>query len=517
MADVEGGPPLVTRRGAGPSGFFLAQVEGFMDFPRDLNKVHVIANDTQSMPLSHFRRNLPFLLLLATPQLVHAASTITPIPVLAGKVLSSAAGVSGDGQTVVGTATDINGVNGEAYRWTASEGAMGLGFLPGGSTSVGRAISKDGSTIVGDATSSYAQVIGGTEAFRYAGGAMMALHSSQLLIMSQAFAVSGDGSVVVDSNGNRRWTLAGGVEQNVVPYGCYGISSDGTVVVGQSNGFKAQRWTAGSGVTFLPVPDGTLFSEALAVSSDGLVAVGSANHVACYWSQAEGFVRIGPTGVISTALAVNRDGSVMVGRGNILAGGGTTAFVWTRAGGMQDLVALLKAQGVDLSAFLYKRFPSLVECTGISDDGKVVVGNGTRTGFVLQLELTPSLSPLDQWRQDHFGSSANTGDGAEAADPDQDGRPNFVEYALNGDPKSAGSVPSASVSIVGDHAVLGFNRVADPSLTYSVEATTSLALPAWNTIWSSTGASNVAGHVDVADTAQASSQSARFLRLKVSH
>jgi len=425
-------------------------------------------------------------------------------------LLCSAAGVSGDGQTVVGTATDSSGVNGEAYRWTASQGAVGLGFLPGGSTSVGRAISKDGSTIVGDATSSYAQIIGGREAFRYAGGAMMGLHSSELLIMSQAFAVSGDGSVVADSNGNRRCTLAGGVEQNFVLYGCYGISSDGTVIVGQSNGFQAQRWTAGSGVTFMPVPAGTLFSEARAVSSDGSVAVGSANHVACYWSQAEGFVPIGPAGGTSTALAVNRDGSVIVGRAN-------AAFVWTRAGGMQDLVTLLKAQGVDLSAFLYKRFPSLVECTGISDDGKVVVGNGTRTGFVLQLELTPSLSPLDQWRQDHFGSSANTGDGAEAADPDQDGRPNFVEYALNGDPKSAGSVPSASVSIAGDHAVLGFTRVADPSITYSVEATTSLAPPAWTTLWSSTGASNVAGHVDVADTVQASSQSARFLRLKVSH
>jgi len=50
-----------------------------MEFPRDLNKVYVIANDTQSMPTSQFRRNLAFLLILVTPRLVYAASTITPI------------------------------------------------------------------------------------------------------------------------------------------------------------------------------------------------------------------------------------------------------------------------------------------------------------------------------------------------------------------------------------------------------------------------------------------------------
>lgn len=467
------------------------------------------------MRLISFRQSLAVLLLAGVPHQLSAASTITALGILAGKATSSAAGVSNDGQVVAGTSSDSRGTSNEAFKWTPATGPVGLGFLPGGSTSVARAISRDGTTIVGDAASSYAAPVGGTEAFRYRDGVMTALHGSTQLIMSQGMAVNADGSVVVDSNGNRRWTLSQGVEQNVILYAALGISDDGAVVVGRSSGFVAQEWTSSGGVINLP---GTgVSSVANAVSGNGQVAVGNYNNVAGYWSQSAGFVRIGTVGVISTALAVNGDGSIIVGRANTGLNGATEAFVWTSATGMKSLAGLLTSQGVDLSAWLYKGQVSLVEATGISEDGRFLVGNGTKQGFIINLELAASLSALEQWRLAHFGTSANSGNAADSADPDLDGLPNLLEYALGDDPQSAASASLPTYQVSSGHLELGFSRIADPALIYTVEAASSLTLKDWTSIWSSTGANNLAGHVDVTDSALLNAMPERFLRLKVSH
>ena len=50
---------------------------------------------------------------------------------------------------------------------------------------------------------------------------------------------------------------------------------------------------------------------------------------------------------------------------------------------------------------------------------------------------TSGLSPLDSWRQTHFGTTANTGNAADNADPDGDGRRNIDEYAAGTNPNSS--------------------------------------------------------------------------------
>jgi len=455
-----------------------------------------------------------YLLVLNLPHSAAAASTITSLGALPGKSNSTAAGVSNDGQVVAGTSTDNKGLSGQAFLWTPSGGMVGLGFLPGGTTSLARAISRDGSTVVGDSTSTYSQPYGGTEAFRYANGTIGAMHTP--FLMSQGWAVNTNGTVVTDSNGSVRWTLAGGTDMNTIPYAGFGISDDGSVIVGRSSGFIAQRWTAADGIVNLPNTSGA-FSDAKAVSGNGQVAVGQRSNVACYWSQTEGFVSIGTNGVVSTALAASYDGSIIVGRGNIGPSGGTSAFVWTRQTGMQMLSTTLANQGVDLSAWVTSSKTNLVEATGISDDGTYIVGNGTKTGFLVQLQLTAPPSLIEQWRNTAFGSTANSGSAADTADPDTDGSPNLLEYALNSDPNQTGSFNKPTGNTVANHVVFGFTRIADPALTYSVEATDSLTNPTWTSIWSSTGLSNTAGHVDVTDSLAISGQTSHFLRLKISH
>jgi probable HAF family extracellular repeat protein len=159
------------------------------------------------------------------------------------------------------------------------------------------------------------------------------------------------------------------------------VSSDGSVVVGFSdNGLDANArrhafsWTETGGMVDLGSgngPDGT--SHAYGVSGDGSIVVGVSDFAvndpnslfpvvtsdAFLWTANNGFQQLVGGG---GAYAVTTDGSVVVGgpdsNGN--------AFLWTQAGGMQELGTLpgtVSAPGIVGTA-----------ATGVSDDGQVVVG-----------------------------------------------------------------------------------------------------------------------------------------------
>ena len=72
---------------------------------------------------------------------------------------------------------------------------------------------------------------------------------------------------------------------------------------------------------------------------------------------------------------------------------------------------------------------------------------GNSSGILESVETVETfsvlVSPLGSWRQTHFGSSANEGNGADDFDFDHDGLANLVEYAFGLDPlkNSAGQLP----------------------------------------------------------------------------
>jgi alpha-glucosidase len=125
------------------------------------------------------------------------------------------------------------------------------------------------------------------------------------------------------------------------------------------------------------------------------------------------------------------------------------------------------------------------------------------------------------WRYQYFGNGLTvTAASAPNADPDGDGISNFMEYATGTDPTKANSGPPAQLGLTSDQTklTLTFNRVADPGLTYQVQATDDLTANPWpEVIWSSTGSNNVAGAITVIDTALLSAHPHRFLRLQTSH
>lgn len=138
-----------------------------------------------------------------------------------------------------------------------------------------------------------------------------------------------------------------------------------------------------------------------------------------------------------------------------------------------------------------------------------VVGQDLR--FTLQ---SLGATRFEAWRELHFGSTAVTTLSAANADPDGDGWTNLVEYALGLNPLASDGAAAIEHGTDNGRLKLTFNRLAEPDLTYVVEATDTLGTT-WTAIWTSSGAQNTAGPVTVTDTVLLSSQPARFLRLRV--
>ncbi len=90
----------------------------------------------------------------------------TALPGFTDFTSSRANDVSGNGSVIVGT-SNFYGSYDEAFRWTAAGGMQGLGFLPGGNSSFGNAVSQDGQTIVGSGSVGSGFPVINAKAFRW--------------------------------------------------------------------------------------------------------------------------------------------------------------------------------------------------------------------------------------------------------------------------------------------------------------------------------------------------------------
>jgi probable HAF family extracellular repeat protein len=267
-----------------------------------------------------------------------------PVP---GYGNTSPSAISADGSTMVGSVYNVGPpwtpeVNRQAMRWSRNENFLfALGFLPGGSTpnSWANAVSADGSVVVGTSTSA-----GSEEGFRWTSATgMVGLGFLPGGTSSAASLVSGDGQVIVGSvgfawdpsrNAAFRWTEAAGMtDLGVLPGAAVtmaqAMSPDGLFVVGQS-GTEAFRWSDTGGITGLGHLPGDQASSAIAVSDDGAVILGrsvySDGRVEYFvWTQPDGLQSLhdllAASGVDVTgwgnlqAEALSGDGNTIVGQG----------------------------------------------------------------------------------------------------------------------------------------------------------------------------------------------------------
>ena len=267
-----------------------------------------------------------------------AASGMVGLGYLSGDNYSRAYAVSGNGLVVVGHSDRYFRMVGQAFRWTVGSGMIGLGYLPSHTNSSATAVNGDGSVIVGISSSQSPEfelfvAPGDGQAFRWtAGSGMVGLGYLPGYSNSIATGVSADGSVIVGtctsaSNSQAfRWTAASGmVGLGYVPgyvySGAAGVSADGSVIVGTAwslTNSQAFRWTAGSGMVGLGNLPYGLATIANAASADGSVVAGSGS-AGFRWAAGVGMqaLPIDPDDQyrsFETGRGVSADGNTIVGR-----------------------------------------------------------------------------------------------------------------------------------------------------------------------------------------------------------
>lgn len=296
--------------------------------------------------------------------------------VLSGGTDSRAFGVSSDGTTVVGEST-VGGKT-TAFHWKLASGMQALPAPSDGltyGTTTARAVSANGLMVVGGAYPTTGQPyrgilwVAGQVSTVYQGQTASGAISSAMLS-----AVNQDGSIVAgseerDGDGSRavRWTSEGRANLVAASYDTsspQGMTPDGNVVVGStSDPATAFRWTS-AGAVHLPCTTGSTWASASAINADGTVIVGACDETAARWVNGAAPTSLGIPG---SARAVSANGSVIVGTTSQ-----GTAFIWQ--GTLSLLSETLTAAGANLTSW------SLNEATGISGNGKVIVGTGVVGG-----------------------------------------------------------------------------------------------------------------------------------------
>jgi hypothetical protein len=141
------------------------------------------------------------------------------------------------------------------------------------------------------------------------------------------------------------------------------------------------------------------------------------------------------------------------------------------------------------------------------------VSNSPALDFALQGTVSPILTPIQSWRLQYFGTTANSGPAADTAVGTSDGMPNLLKYALGLNPLVATNNP-----VTGDISS-GFLRLTLPKnpnatdITYYIEAAIDLFGP-----WSTNGTvidQNTPTLLQAHATPGVGSMSGRFMRLEV--
>ena len=129
----------------------------------------------------------------------------------------------------------------------------------------------------------------------------------------------------------------------------------------------------------------------------------------------------------------------------------------------------------------------------VSADGYIYIAQAGLGVVKLKIYETSSPSPQEVWREHHFENPENTGLGADFADPDKDGLVNFMEYATRGNPNAPDRLEPltrSEPSLSGVGTQVRFKRALDPSLTYTLEWSSTLEADDWEVIESFPGSAN---------------------------
>jgi probable HAF family extracellular repeat protein len=293
---------------------------------------------------------------------------------------------------------------------------LSLGSL-GGSWSIAQDISANGKVVVGKSSFEHWDNFSHPFLWTWENGIIDLGTLGDYFPDSSAYGVSADGSVVVGTSSNKafRWTQADGMK-DIGSFGgeeskAYGVSADGNIVVGYSTNSGASRhafrWSQASGMQNLGALGGGGWdsrSWANGVSADGSTVVGwssitpnSSLLMAFKWTQDTGMIALGSLGgPWSEAKAVSANGAVIVGGAYTFAQF-QHAFRWSESKQMVDLGTL--PGGMESVAL------------GVSDDGHVIVGmadDESGVAHAFRWTQESGMQTIEEWITDNNGANKIT-------------------------------------------------------------------------------------------------------------
>jgi hypothetical protein len=133
--------------------------------------------------------------------------------------------------------------------------------------------------------------------------------------------------------------------------------------------------------------------------------------------------------------------------------------------------------------------------------------------------MQTSLTPIEQWRLQYFGTTANSGNSADSFDANKDGESNLLEFATSQNPNAP---TKAVTSVVKNGSALEFtyprsNAAMLDGVTFTVQWSDTLATNSWSSAGVTEQILSDNGTVQsVKASVAAASGGRRFLRLKIS-
>lgn len=397
---------------------------------------------------------------------------------------------------LTGGLVDVSKVTSFGFRVGGSGSATQAGAQNTVATQSGGALLASFCTIGGNDTTA-----GRSPSYTMSGGTFTVTSTA-----SNALQIGAD----TGGNGTSTFSLGGG--KLVVPGTISGAQSGARQIFSMTGGTLAAATINFSNLRTNVAAANSTFSQAGGVLAPG--DIGTAGRTAITGNYSLGTnatlaIDIGGT-TQATAFQTGQYDFMTVSGTTVLSGELRVRLAAAFTPGNATSFTILTSTGVLSGTFSNVAFGSRVTTEG--GEGSFVV-NQSNNSVVLS-GFQPALTPLESWRQQYFGSPANTGTAADHQDFDGDGIANLVEYALATLPNSTASGAIPSAPIVSNRLQITFLR-ARADVTYLVEGSNDLSPGSWQTIATNPGTVGV--NVTVTDTVELSGalNQRRFIRLRV--
>jgi hypothetical protein len=155
-------------------------------------------------------------------------------------------------------------------------------------------------------------------------------------------------------------------------------------------------------------------------------------------------------------------------------------------------------------------------------DQTVVLSLAANPAYMLGNPTTATATvfdkPVDDWRLNHFGAAANNSlIAGDLADPDGDGLPNLLEYALGLDPLTPDTAGLPQEAVASGFLTLIYTRPSPPPVDISYDGQVCDDLASWtsNVTEQVTDNGNSTATVTLSDTVAVNAATKRFIRLDV--